>query len=75
MMARTRNILSAPMNWCVVEALAKALIEYRRLKYKAAKEIAHKARVDAISDYSVRFRKLPEQRAAGKAKNNGGAAK
>jgi hypothetical protein len=41
---RTRNLLLNPENWLLVDAIAKALLERRKLTYREAKLIAGQAR-------------------------------
>jgi hypothetical protein len=43
---KTRNLLLLPFNWCQVEAVAKALLEQKTLKYKDARSIAKAAQED-----------------------------
>jgi hypothetical protein len=48
MAVRTRNYITRPENWLLVQRLAAALLAERTIRYKAAKEIADQARQDII---------------------------
>jgi hypothetical protein len=48
MAIKTRNRISLPENWLLVQRLAAALIAGRTVRYKAAKEMASQARRDIV---------------------------
>jgi hypothetical protein len=43
---QTRNLLTAPFNWLIVERLAAELLDKQTVRYKAAKKVADQARND-----------------------------